>query len=54
MTGGVAKNTGVFEALSEALGLSLRAMDGMDPQIIGALGAACYALEKIEAIDEPV
>lgn len=47
MTGGVAKNTGVFNALSEALGLPLKALDGVDPQIMGALGAALYADEKV-------
>jgi predicted CoA-substrate-specific enzyme activase len=46
MTGGVAKNTGVFEALSDALGVSLKALNGADPQIVGALGAALYAEEK--------
>ena len=46
MTGGVAKNSGVFTALSEALNLELKALDGVDPQIIGALGAALYAEEK--------
>ena len=46
MTGGVAKNVGVFKALSEALGLPLKALNGVDPQIIGALGAAYYADEK--------
>lgn len=47
MTGGVAKNSGVFNALSEALGLPLKALN-MDPQIVGALGAALYAMEKAE------
>lgn len=46
MTGGVAKNVGMFNALSEALGLPLKALDGFDPQIMGALGAALYADEK--------
>ncbi len=46
MTGGVAKNTGVFQALSEALNVPLKALDGVDPQIMGALGAALYAMEK--------
>jgi predicted CoA-substrate-specific enzyme activase len=48
MTGGVAKNAGVFSALSEALGLPLKALDGVDPQIMGALGAALYAEEKVQ------
>lgn len=46
MTGGVAKNSGVFNALSEALGIELKALNGVDPQIMGALGAALYAEEK--------
>ena len=46
MTGGVAKNTGVFQALSEALNVPLKALNGVDPQIMGALGAALYAMEK--------
>ena len=45
MTGGVAKNAGVFNALSEALKTPLKTLDGVDPQIIGALGAALYAEE---------
>ena len=46
MTGGVAKNSGVFNALSEALNLELKALDAVDPQIMGALGAALCAEEK--------
>ncbi|MGM0452785.1 MAG: acyl-CoA dehydratase activase [Thermodesulfobacteriota bacterium] len=46
MTGGVAKNQGVFAALSEALQLPLLAMEGIDPQLIGALGAALFAAER--------
>jgi predicted CoA-substrate-specific enzyme activase len=45
MTGGVAKNIGVFNALSEALNIKLKSLDGADPQIMGALGAALYAQE---------
>jgi predicted CoA-substrate-specific enzyme activase len=45
MTGGVAKNAGVFNALSEALNVKLKSLDGIDPQIMGALGAALYAQE---------
>ena len=43
MTGGVAKNIGVFEALAESLGISLLALDRFDPQLTGALGAALLA-----------
>jgi predicted CoA-substrate-specific enzyme activase len=42
MTGGVAKNKGMFAALQEALGVTIRKMD-TDPQIMGALGAALFA-----------
>lgn len=44
MTGGVAKNKGMFAALQEALGVKIRKMDA-DPQIMGALGAALLARE---------
>jgi predicted CoA-substrate-specific enzyme activase len=47
MTGGVAKNIGVFNALSQALNIPLKELDGTDPQIIGALGAALYAHEQV-------
>ncbi len=49
MTGGVAKNMGVFQALSGALGVPLKPLNGVDPQIIGALGAAFFADEKSSA-----
>ena len=45
MTGGVAKNAGVFNALSEALNVNMKSLDGADPQIMGALGAALFAQE---------
>jgi predicted CoA-substrate-specific enzyme activase len=45
MTGGVAKNSGVFNAIAEALRVPLKSVDGIDPQIVGALGAALYAQE---------
>lgn len=50
MTGGVAKNTGVFSALSEALGISMKRLDGVDPQLMGALGAALYAGEAVKGM----
>jgi (R)-2-hydroxyacyl-CoA dehydratese activating ATPase len=46
MTGGVAKNVGVLEALEKHLNLPLRRLR-VDPQIIGALGAAVFAKEKM-------
>jgi predicted CoA-substrate-specific enzyme activase len=45
MTGGVAKNRGVFDALSDGIGVPVKALDGIDPQINGALGAAIIASE---------
>jgi predicted CoA-substrate-specific enzyme activase len=47
MTGGVAKNSGVFNALAEGLGLPVKRLPAMDPQINGALGAALIAAEKM-------
>jgi predicted CoA-substrate-specific enzyme activase len=50
VTGGVAKNRGVIDALQQKLKLNLKSFpDGIDPQIIGALGAACVGSEKIRA-----
>jgi len=46
MTGGVAKNIGVFDALAEGLGVNLRCLDSIDPQINGALGAALIACQS--------
>ncbi|HOD72776.1 MAG TPA: acyl-CoA dehydratase activase [Deltaproteobacteria bacterium] len=48
MTGGVAKNRGMFEALQEALGVNLIRID-TDPQIIGAVGAALMARQAAAA-----
>jgi len=47
MTGGVAKNTGVVKSLEELLGMKMKRTK-MDPQIVGALGAAIFAKEKLE------
>ena len=46
MTGGVAKNKGMFTALKEALGVEIRKMEA-DPQIMGALGAALFARQAV-------
>ncbi|MFZ5571314.1 MAG: acyl-CoA dehydratase activase [Thermodesulfobacteriota bacterium] len=43
MTGGVAKNAGVFDALSEGINLRMKSLETVDPQINGALGAALIA-----------
>ena len=53
MTGGVAKNRGVQEAIEKKLKIRMQRFDGTDPQIAGALGAsliaADFALGKDEA-----
>jgi len=46
-TGGVAKNIGVFTAMEKALGVPLKKMDIIDPQVTGAVGAALFATEGL-------
>lgn len=47
ITGGVAKNLGVVDALERELGFQLvHFQDEIDPQIIGALGAAVLGMKK--------
>ncbi len=45
MTGGVAKNPGVVRAVEQKLGAKLYICE--EPEIVGATGAALYALEQI-------
>lgn len=45
MTGGVAQNTGVVKAIEEKLGTKL--FISKEPEIVGALGAAIFALESL-------
>lgn len=47
MTGGVAKSKGMVHALEEKLGVSL--LIPPEPQIIGALGAAIFAYDRVTA-----
>ena len=47
MTGGVAKNAGVVSALEKQLGVNIRRLR-TDPQLVGALGAAVLAKERME------
>lgn len=47
MTGGVAKNSGVISALEKILGRRIKRLRKADPQIIGAVGAALFAHEKL-------
>jgi len=48
MTGGVAKNKGIYTALGKALNLKIKSLNGNDPQLIGALGAALCAREHAD------
>ena len=43
MSGGVAKNIGVVHSLGKALGVEIEVPE--EPQIVGAIGAALYALD---------
>lgn len=45
MSGGVAKNKGVVDALERAIGKKIYLTE--DPQIIGAIGAAHYAVDEV-------
>jgi len=47
MTGGVAKNKGVVNALGKILGCRIKRIKKIDPQLMGALGAALFAQESI-------
>lgn len=48
ITGGVAKNSAVVSSLKDILGVEILKLNGFDPQIIGALGAALFARERLE------
>jgi len=48
MTGGVAKNSGMFAALERALGVKLHSVE--NPQINGAIGAALFASDALELL----
>jgi len=48
ITGGVAKNAAVVNSLREVLEVGLSELNGVDPQIVGALGAALFARERLE------
>lgn len=49
--GGVAKNRWVRAALEEALSVQIENVNGLDPQLVGALGAALLARER--SLGEP-
>ena len=46
LVGGVAKNSIVVRDLEKELGLKLASLGGVDPQVIGAFGAALMAKER--------
>ena len=48
MTGGVAKNAGVVTALEKLLGMTIKRIKKVDPQLVGAVGAALIAGDKME------
>jgi activator of 2-hydroxyglutaryl-CoA dehydratase len=47
MSGDVAKNQGVFHVLEPVLGLPITVAE--EPQIVGAIGAAMFALDEVQA-----
>lgn len=48
ITGGVAKNSAVVKNLEDILDVEILELEGVDPQIVGALGAALFARERFE------
>lgn len=46
MTGGVAKNKGVVHALERIMGKRIKDVRQVDPQLMGAVGAALFAHER--------
>jgi predicted CoA-substrate-specific enzyme activase len=51
LTGGCSKNEGLAHALERKLDIQVKKLP-QDPQLVGALGAAIFAAEKLEAADE--
>jgi len=51
LSGGVAKNAGVCQHLEEKLGVKLVDPSPVDPQVIGAIGAALFAKTALEKKD---
>ena len=49
MTGGVAKNSGVIGAFRNELNIDVVVPSNMDPQLVGALGAALIAQEMLKS-----
>ena len=52
LTGGVAKNIGVKRALEEAFGMDIIVPE--EPQIVGALGAALFAIDELKQANSGV
>lgn len=52
ISGGVAKNEGVVLAIENKLGFRIKRLS-MDPQLIGALGAALFARDELIKISQP-
>jgi len=53
ISGGVAKNTGVVKSLENLLGVKIKRLPKIDPQLVGALGAAVLAREKVTKERKP-
>jgi predicted CoA-substrate-specific enzyme activase len=51
LTGGCSKNDGLARALEKKLSIEVKKLP-QDPQLVGALGAAIFAAEKLAAGDE--
>jgi predicted CoA-substrate-specific enzyme activase len=51
VSGGCAKNRGLIKALGKKLGVDVKGLS-MDPQVIGALGAALIAARRVEVNGE--
>jgi (R)-2-hydroxyacyl-CoA dehydratese activating ATPase len=51
-TGGVTRNQGMVQVLNDALGLRMNVSE--DSHIMGALGAALFALDRVQSSREPV
>jgi len=50
VTGGVAKNRGVIDAIEQKLGVKVKRFpEGVDPQLVGAVGAAILAADRFAA-----
>jgi ferredoxin len=49
ITGGIAKNKGMVAKLRDKVGLEPLLCD--DPQIVGALGAALFAVERLKGVE---